>query len=184
MSHFNQHLKAPNPTYPITYAYEYDYPDMPGSKAFPGFVERGVPECPAVGPTECSNGKSTDYFVQLCKDQGYSSPDQWENAIVTEVYGTKYAANVGLSNYKESRTMGKVCYPTDANSVDERDPNGNGACKKSPNYQDYVCNDNDSICLSKESSKCECQYNAIPNGGEGVGQWIVDFGKGTCGNIR
>jgi len=186
MSHFNQHLKASNPTYPSTYAYEYDYPDMTGSKAFPGFVERGVPECPAVGPYDCSNGAGKDdFFVQLCEDQGYTSTDQWDLAIVTEVYGTKYAANAGLPDYIESKATGLVCYPNDANSVDKRDPSGRGACHTMNGaYQDYVCNDNDSKCLSKESSKCECQYSEIPNEGDGVGQWIVDNGEGTCGKIR
>jgi len=183
MSHFNQHLKASNPTYPITYAYEYDYPDLTDnrSKAFPGFVSMDAPVCPAVGPTECSNGKGGTNDVEACKGVG---PEIWDLAYVTEVYGTRYAANVGLPDYKESKAKGKVCYPTDANAVDQRDPSGDGACHTlNDNYQDYVCNGSGK-CLSKKSDKCECRYDDIPNGGEGVGQWIVDNGAGSCGKIR
>ena len=187
MSHYNQHFKASNPTYPLTYDYHYEHPDITEpddriSKAFPGFVTMDAPVCPAVGPTECSNGKGGTYDVEACKGVG---PEIWDLACVTEVYGTKYAANSGLPDYIESKAKGKVCYPTDANAVDKRDPSGNGACHTmNGNYQDYVCNDNDSICLSKSNNDCKCEYGDIPNEGEGVGQWIVDYGTGSCGKIR
>ena len=171
MSHFNQHLKAPNPSYPLTYAYEYDYPDMPVNAAFPGFVFIDSINCPTV--TNCASGGGTGF-----KCEGV--PEVWGFAVVTEVYGTRYAANVGLPDYKESKAKGKVCYPTDANSIDKdgRD-SSDGACYKN-GKQDLVCNGD----LSKESSKCECQYDDIPNGGKGVGQWIADYGEGDCGKIR
>jgi hypothetical protein len=175
MSHFNQHLKAPNPSYPLTYAYEYDYPDMPVNAAFPGFVFIDSINCPTV--TNCASGGGTGF-----KCEGV--PEVWGFAVVTEVYGTRYAANVGLPDYKESKAKGKVCYPTDANSIDKdgRD-SSDGACYKN-GKQDLVCNGDKSKCLSKESSKCECQYDDIPNGGKGVGQWIADYGEGDCGKIR
>ena len=184
MSHYNQHFKASNPSYPLTYDYHYEHPDITEpddriSKAFPGFVSMDAPFCPAVGPTECSNGKGGTNDVEACKGVG---PEIWDLAYVTEVYGTKYAANSGLPDYKESKAKGKVCYPTDANAIDERDPSGNGACKDGDN-QDLVCNAN-GVCLSKRSNKCKCEYDDIPNKGEGVGQWIVDNGEGTCGKIR
>ena len=182
MSHYNQHFKASNPSYPLTYAYEYDNPTLTDniSKAFPGFVSMDAPYCPAVGPTECSNGKGGDNFVKDCAG---TSPQQWGYAYVTEVYGTRYAANEGLPEYKESKAKGKVCYPTDANAIDQRDSSGNGACKDGSN-QDLVCNGDKSVCLSKRSNKCKCEYDDIPGEGDGVGQWIVNHGEGTCGKIR
>jgi len=176
MTHYNQHFKASNPTFPLTYAYEYDYPDLTDSisKAFPGFVSMNAPVCPTV--TECSNGGGTTYD---CEGFG---PEIWGFAYVTEVYGTKYAANSGLPDYIESKAKGNVCYPTDANAIDQRDPSGNGACKDG-NDQDLVCNAN-GVCLNKRSNKCKCEYGDIPNEGDGVGQWIVDNGEGTCGKIR
>ena len=179
MSHYNQHFKASNPTYPLTYAYEYDYPDRDGSVTFPGFVTVDAPYCPAGGPTDCRNGKTPpgDGGVQQCAGV---DPKQWGYAYVTEVYGTKYAANEGLPEFKESKAKGKVCYPTDANAIDQdgRD-SSDGACDKG---QNYVCNGNGSVCLSNKSDDCKCNYADIP--GEEVGKWIVDNGSGECGKIR
>ena len=84
MTHYNAYFQAPNPTYPLTYFYEYEKPGCSPSDGFPGFCITDTAYCPANDwPTDCRDGVS-DASVKQCKELGLTK-ERWEYAYVTEV---------------------------------------------------------------------------------------------------
>lgn len=133
------------------------------------------PMCPSNGK-QCEDSSTWGWL-----DCNGADDKIWELAEISLMYGRHYMMNDGHDGHLSNDVTISGCYPTDANSVDQRTnpkegENGLG-CDPS---QYFGCTD-DGQCITLAEDNCKCNYDVIPGVEYGT-QLAKSFEQASQGN--